>query len=396
MIRRGRPLIQLPGPTNIPDRVLRAMHRVGEDFAAPEFTVFARTALDELKRIVLTEGEIFAFAAVGHGAWELALQNLVGPGESVLIPEAGRFSESWREMCRALEVPALKVPGDWRRPVDANAVDAVLRDDVDRTIKAVLAVHVETSTGIAHDVGAIRAALDRTGHPALLVVDAIASLACVPLPMDELGLDVVLAASQKGLMLPPGLCFAAVGPRALAVAETGGMPRRYWDWRPRRGAHSYEWFYGTPPVQMLHGLRASLDMIFEETLAGVHARHRRLAEAARAAVARWAEAGALEFQCVEPVGRSDTITAIRFADGLDPEALRRLCRDRFSVSFGGGLGELHGKVLRIGHLGDLNEAMLLGALAVLETVLALEDVPHARGGVEAASASLATGEGHDR
>ncbi len=388
-IRRGRGLVQLPGPTNIPERVLRAMHRPTVDFGTEAFAALVADCLDDLARIFATRGRVFAYASLGHGAWEAALVNLVAPGEAVLVPETGRFAQGWAEMAEALGIEVVRVPTDMRRPLDPAAVEAALRADRGGRIRCLLAVHVETSTGIVHDPALLRGALDRAGHPALLVVDAIASLASMPLPMDALGVDVVLAGSQKGLMLPPGLSFVAASERALGVAAAGGRPRKYWDWRGREGAESYERFYGTPPVQMLYGLREALDMLREEGLERVFARHARLARAARAAVGRWAEAGALSFHCVEPAARADTVTAIAFAPEIEPEPIRRLCRERYGVAFGGGIGPFRGRLLRIGHMGDLDEAMLLGALGVLELALRDLRVPHAPGGVEAAIGALA-------
>lgn len=326
MQRRGREFIQLPGPTNVPERIVRAMSRMGSDFAEPVFTRMVRDTIDDLRDIFQTRGDVYPFVSIGHGGWEAVLANLFAPGDRVLIPETGRFSESWRDMAHALGLVTETVPGDWRHPVDPEALEAVLRADRDRSIKGVLAVQIETSTGMTHDIEAIRRAIDRADHPALLAVDAVASLAIIDLPMDAWRIDLVLAASQKGLMMPPGLSFVAVGPRALAAAEEGGMPRRYWDWRERRGEESYMWFYGTPPVQLLHGLREAVDMIQEEGLSEVFARHRRLAGAARAAVAQWSQAGAMDFQAIVPASRSESVTAIRFADRYDPEPVRRLAR----------------------------------------------------------------------
>jgi len=391
VVRRGRGLVQLPGPTNIPERVLRAMHRPSVDFGTPAFAELVARCLDDLARMLGTAGRVYAYAALGHGAWEAARVNLVSPGEAVLVPETGRFAIGWAEMAEALGIPVVRVPTDMRRPIDPEAVEAALRADRDRRIRAVLAVHVETSTGIRQDPRTLRAALGAAGHSALLVVDAIASFASIPLEMDAWGIDLVLAASQKGLMLPPGLSFVAAGPRALEVARTGGLPRKYWDWRSRDGTESYERFYGTPPVQMIFGLREALDMLFEEGLPAVFARHSRFARAVRAAVARWAEAGAIGFHCLDPEARADTVTALTFAPEIDPERLRERCRERYGVAFGGGIGPFRGRLLRIGHLGDLDEAMILGALGVLELVLMEAAVPHGRGGVEAAIAALARG-----
>jgi alanine-glyoxylate transaminase / serine-glyoxylate transaminase / serine-pyruvate transaminase len=387
-VRRGREFVQLPGPTNIPDRVLNAMHEPARDFAAPAFVDKALSCLNDLKRVFQTTGDVFAFSSNGHGAWEVALANLFSPGDMVLIPDTGRFALSWAEMARSLDLEVVMTPTTMRHPVDAEAVAEQLERDRERRIKAVLAVQVETSTGMLHDMGALRRALDATGHPALLVVDAIASLACIDLPMDGLGIDVVIAASQKGLMLPAGLAFIAVGAKADAVSQENPAPRKYWDWRSRRGSESYMWFYGTPPTQMIGGLRVSLDMLFEEGLENVFARHRRLAGAVRAAVGRWSEAGALEFQTVPKAARSDTVTAIRMPEH-DPDSLRFFCRDHLSTAFGAGLGPLQGQVLRIGHLGDLNEPMILGALAALEVAMRARGVPSAEGGVAAAVEHLA-------
>jgi len=388
MLRRGRDFIQLPGPTNIPDRILRAMHRPIVDFGGADFTEMARGCLDDLKHVFQTAGAVYAYSANGHGGWEIVFDNLIAPGETVLMPETGRFSQSWAEMARALGVRVVGTQAFHDAPIDPAAIETVLTADRDHAIKAVAMVHVETSTGITHDIEAVRQAIDAAGHPALLVVDAIASLGCIDLPMDRWGVDLVVTASQKGLMMPAGMAFVAVGERARAAAD-GGAPPRDWDWRLREGDESYFWFYGTPPVQMMYGLRTALDMLFEEGLQRVFARHHRLAEATRRAVARWGEQGEIVFQCRVPEARSDVVTALRFASGADPDALRKLCRDRLSVAFGGGIGPFAGQLLRIGHLGDLNEPMLLGALATLELAMRASDVPHTPGGVDAAAQYLA-------
>jgi alanine-glyoxylate transaminase/serine-glyoxylate transaminase/serine-pyruvate transaminase len=387
-VRGGREFIHLPGPTNIPDRVLNAMHRPACDFAAPAFLDLALSCLTDLKSVFQTRGDVYAFSANGHGAWEVALANLLRPGDRILVPDTGRFALSWAEMAQALGLEVVLVASDLRHPIEPGRILAELERDRERRIRAVLGVQVETSTGMAHDIAALRSALDETAHPALLIVDAIASLACIDLPMDELGIDVVLAASQKGLMLPPGLAFVAVGARADAMAREGGAARKYWDWRTRRGGETYLWFYGTPPTQMIAGLRTALDMLLEEGLRNVFARHHLLAGAVRAAVGRWSEAGGLEFQTVPQAARSDTVTAIRMP-AHDPDGLRVFCRDRLSVAFGGGLGRLQGEILRIGHLGDLNSPMILGALAALEVAMQARGVPFAPGGVTAAVAHIA-------
>jgi alanine-glyoxylate transaminase/serine-glyoxylate transaminase/serine-pyruvate transaminase len=305
------------------------------------------------------------------------------------MPDTGRFSLSWREMAEAQGIEVVSTEPFFRRAVDPQAVEAVLRDDREHRIRAVLMVQVETSTGVIHDIPAIRRAIDAAGHPALLVVDAIASLGCVDLPMDAWGVDLAMTASQKGLMLPPGMAFVAVGEKAARAAEANDAPRRYWDWRIRTGDASYLWFYGTPPIPMIYGLRESLDMLLEEGLPQVFARHARLATAVRAAVAHWGGQGDIELQAVEETARSNVVTALRFPSGADPDALRIHCRDMLSTLFGAGIGPFVGQLLRIGHLGDLNEPMLLGALGALETGMRQLGVPHVPGGVGAAVAALA-------
>ncbi|MEO1092943.1 MAG: aminotransferase class V-fold PLP-dependent enzyme [Pseudomonadota bacterium] len=389
MLRRGRNLIQLPGPTNIPDRVLSAMHRPVVDFAADPFKSMARQCLIDLQQVFQTKGAVYAYSANGHGVWEVAIDNLLAPGDRVLMPETGRFSQAWAEMAEALGIQIVTTEAFHDRPVDPAVIEQVLREDQGHAIKALMMVHVETSTGITHDIAAMRRALDAAGHPALLLIDAIASLGCIDLPMDDLGIDLVITASQKGLMMPAGMAFVAVGERAEHVSANGGSRRRYWDWRLRQGDESYFWFYGTPPVQMMFGLRAALDMLFEEGLANVFARHARLGEATRRAVAAWGREGDLAFQCVVPEARSDVVTAVRFPSGANPNDLRTLCRERLSVAFGGGIGPFEGELLRIGHLGDLNEQMILGALASLEVAMKATGVPHAPGGVAAATGYLA-------
>lgn len=388
-VARGRHFLQLPGPTNVPERVLRAMVRSGNDFASADFVALTRSCLDDLKRVFGTEGEVFAFSANGHGAWELALANLLEPGNSVLVPGTGRFSMSWAEMARRLDFEVNELPADWRRASDPQAVLDALRADGERRIRAVLVVHTETATSARTDLAAMRAAIDAAGHPALLIVDAIASLAIEPFAMDATGIDAAMTASQKGLMLPAGLAFLAVGERAMAAAERCSYPRRYWDLQFRRGRENYMWWHGTPPVQMIWGLREALDMLFEEGLEQVTARHARLAQAIRACVSAWATAGSLELNAVVPAERANAVTAIRVAEGIDPDRLRRTCQNELDVSLGAGLGALGGKVFRIGHLGDLNAPMVLGALAAIEAAMRIEGVQHGGGGLEAAIAHLA-------
>ena len=389
MLQRGRIFLATPGPTNVPDRVLRAMHRAAEDFAAPAFSDVARSCLSDLARVFETEGQVFCFIGNGHAAWEASLVNLLDPGDAVLLPVSGRFSQHWAEMAGKLDLDARWLEMDRRLPLDPAVVEAALRADTERRIKAVMVVQTETATGVTSDMMAIRRAIDAARHPALLVVDAIASLAAEPFAMDDWGIDCALTASQKGLMLPPGLCFVAMNQRALDVAEACRHPRRYFDIGFRRGNQTYQWFHGTPPLQHIWGLRESLDMLFEEGLDAVIARHQRLASAVRACVARWTESGALAFNATEPGSRSNAVTAVRVATGVDPDAMRRLARDRYQTALGAGIGDLEGIAFRIGHLGDLNEPMILGTLAATELALRRSAVAFGEGGVAAAIASLA-------
>lgn len=395
-VERGRHFLQLPGPTPVPERVLRAMHRGGNDFAEPRFAALTRGCFADLARLFGTEGPVLAYSANGHGAWEAALVNLLDPGDAVLVPGTGQFSRGWAEMARRLGFAVVeRPPADWRRAVDPGAVEAALREDRGRRIRAVLAVHAETATSTRTDPRGLRRALDAADHPALLLVDAIASLAIEPFAMDAWGVDAALAASQKGLMLPAGLAFLALGAKGLAAAERCGHPRRYWDVGFRRGAESYAWWHGTPPVQMIWGLREALDMLIEEGFAEAAARHRRTAEAVRRCVAAWAagSGGALELNALVAEERSNAVTTVRAAPGVDPDRLRAHLRDAQAISLGGGLGELQGRAFRIGHLGDLNATTMLGVLAGIEVGLRRCGVPHGPGGLDAAIGWLAGGAG---
>jgi len=388
-VERGRHFLQLPGPTPVPERVLRAMHRGGNDFAEPSFVELTRSCFADLARVFGTEGAVIAFSANGHGAWEAALANLLDPGETVLVPGTGQFSRSWSEMARRLGLEVIELPADWRRAADAAAVEAALRADGARRIRAVLAVHTETATSTRSDPRSFRRALDACSHPALLVVDAIASLAVEPFAMDAWGIDAALAASQKGLMLPSGLAFLALNERALAQAERCRSPRRYWDVQFRRGQESYTWWHGTPPVQMVWGLREALDMLLEEGLAAVTRRHFRLAEAVRRCALAWSAAGTLALNALVPQERANAVTTIRTAPGVDPDRLRGMLRDELAISLGGGLGDLQGQAFRIGHLGDVNATTILGVLAGIEAGLRRCRIPHGAGGLDAAIAWIA-------
>lgn len=381
---RGRNTLLTPGPTNLPEAVLAAMQRNAVDLGREDFVALARGCIDDLRPLFRTEGEVFLYIANGHGAWEAVLVNLLTPGERVLVAGDGHFSRSWAGMAESLGYRPEQLPGDWRHPVDPDAVAARLAEDRERDIKAVLLVHTDTATGITSDVAAVRTAMDRVDHPALLLVDAIASLGTAAFRMDAWGVDATVAASQKALMTPPGLSFVAVGEKALARTAHIPTPRHYWDFQRRRGKEWYTWFCGTAPEHLLFGLRAALDLLADEGLEQAFVRHARLAAASRAAIAVWGEAGALELNCLVPEAAANSVSVIRTAEGIDALRIKRCCYERFNVSLGGGLGRLDGRAFRIGHMGDLNEAMVLGALAVIEASLRLCEVPHGRGGVTAA------------
>ncbi|MBL4720483.1 MAG: aminotransferase class V-fold PLP-dependent enzyme [Alphaproteobacteria bacterium] len=388
-IQRGRHFLQTPGPTNIPDRILNAMHRPAIDFASPEFHDLAIACFEDIKAVFQTKSDVFIYTASGHGAWEAALVNILSSGDRVLMPETGRFSLVWRNMTETLGIEVIETPNDWRSAIDPADVTRVLSEDKDHKIKAVLVVHTETATGVTSNIPSIRKAIDDAGHPALLVVDAIASLMTVELPMDKCGVDVVIAASQKGLMLPPGLSFTAVSAKALEVSEKNVMPREYWSWKSRLNSEPYRRFCGTAPEHLIFGLREALDMIKEEGMDAVFARHARIAEAVRKAVGVWVSEGPMEFNALVPEQRANSITCIRMPADTYANDIRTVCRDTFNVSLGGGLATLMGKTFRIGHMGDLNEPMIIGALGGIEATLQVLNVPHGKGGVMAAVDYLA-------
>ena len=387
----GTRFLHSPGPTHLPDAVLAAMARQPMDLADPRVAGTITACEAGLKRLLRTvDGEVIFYAANGHGAWEVVIQNLLAPGALALVPGTGHFSDSWAVQCQALDREVLRTPWAEGRPIDTEAVAQLLRDDRERRIAAVLMVHTDTASGITSDIDAMRAAMDASGHPALLVVDAVASLGAAPLAMDSQRIDVVVGASQKGLMLPPGVGFVAVNAAAQAVAQANPTPRFYWDWTRRAGAMPYNKFCGTPPLNLMAGMEAGLALLFEEGLEAVFDRHRQLSAAVHAAVEAWSREGAVGFFCTEPSARSVSVTAIRTAPGTDPDAIRRVARERFDVSIAGGLGPLAGRVFRIGHLGDVNAPMVLGALAGVEAAMTVLGVPYGRDGVAAAVARRAS------
>jgi len=343
-----------------------------------------------LKRVLQTEqSDVFLYASNGHGAWEAVIANLIAPGQAVLVAGTGHFSESWAVQAEAMGGRVIRTPWVEGRPIDPADIEAVLREDVKREIVAVFIVHTDTASGITNDLPAMRAAIDRADHPALLVVDVVASLAAAPFAMDAMRINVVLGASQKALMVPPGLAFVAVDATAMEVSRRNCTPRFYWDWERRKSPLSYRKFCGTPPQSLIAGLEASLGLIFREGLTEVLERHRRIAQAVHAAVQCWSETGALRFFCEEPAARSVSVTTIGVSEGIDPEAIRSVARERFEVAIAGGLGPLAGRAFRIGHLGDINPAMILGCLGGVEAAMTAQGVPFGRGGVERAIARLA-------
>ena len=381
----GRHFLQIPGPTNVPERILRAMAAQTIDHRGPDFGAMVRDLLERLKTVFKTTAPVVVFPSSGTGAWEAALVNTCSPGDRVLMFETGHFATLWHDMAARLGLDAALVPGDWRGGVDPAAVEAALGDDPGHAIKAVCVVHNETSTGVASRIGAIREAIDRAGHPALFIVDTISSLASIDFRMDEWGVDVTVGCSQKGLMLPPGLGFNGVGAKALAACEAAALPRSYWDWRAMLANNQTGFFPYTPATNLLYGLNEALAMLEEEGLEAVFARHDRHAEATRRAVQAWG----LELLCRNPDEYSSSLTAVLMPEGHDADAFREAVLERFNMSLGTGLGKLAGRVFRIGHLGDFNDLSLAGTLAGVEMGLDLAEVPHQSGGVSVALAYLA-------
>ncbi|MBB4933051.1 alanine-glyoxylate transaminase/serine-glyoxylate transaminase/serine-pyruvate transaminase [Lipingzhangella halophila] len=381
----GRHFLQIPGPTNVPDRVLRAISYPTIDHRGPEFADLGRAAIDGLKSVVRTESDVVIYPSSGTGAWEAALVNTLSPGDRVLMFETGHFGTLWAGVARDLGLDAELVPGDWRSGVDPEVVEEKLRADADQRIAAVAVVHNETSTGVTSRVPEIRAAMDRAGHPALLLVDTISSLGSVDYRHDEWGVDVTVGCSQKGLMLPPGLSFNAISAKALRASRSAGLRRAYWDWGPMLDANTGGYFPYTPATNLLFGLREAVAMLHEEGLDQVFARHRRHAEATRRAVSAWG----LEVLCRVPSEHSPVLTAVLMPEGHDSDELRSTILGGFDISLGAGLGRLAGKVFRIGHLGHLNDPALLGTLGGVEAGMRIAKVPYRPGGVTVAAEYLA-------
>jgi alanine-glyoxylate transaminase/serine-glyoxylate transaminase/serine-pyruvate transaminase len=385
MIHTGRHFLQIPGPTNVPDRVLRAMDAPVIDHRSPEFAALGKEVLDGVREVFQTKDPVVMYPASGTGAWEAALVNTLSPGDRVVLFETGQFSSLWRGVAEKFGIQVDYVPGNWRRGASAADLEARMAADRGHAIKAVMAVHNETSTGVTSRIPELRRALDKAQHPALLLVDTISSLASIDYRHDEWGVDVTIAGSQKGLMLPPGMSFNAISEKALRASENARLPRSYWDWQEMLKPNRSGFFPYTPPTNLLYGLREALKIMREEGLASIFKRHDRYAEATRAAVRGWG----LEIVCEEPREYSSSLTAVFTPEGHDADKLRAVILENFDMSLGAGLGKFAGKVFRIGHLGAFNDLMLAGTLCGVEMGLRLAGVPHKEGGVMAALDSLA-------
>lgn len=376
----GRHFLQIPGPTNVPERVLRAMSQPTIDHRGPEFAKLTQDIMDGMKKIFKTSGTVVIYPSSGTGAWEAALVNTLSPEDKILMFETGYFATLWRNLAIKLGLHVDFIPGDWRHGVDPLLVEKKLSEDKRHLIKAVAIVHNETSTGVTSHIAKVRKTIDQVGHPALLMVDTISSLASIDYRHDEWGVDVTIGCSQKGLMLPPGLGFNAISNKALAASKSAQLPKSYWDWEAMIHDNQSGFFPYTPATNLLFGLRESLRMLFEEGMVNIFTRHFRLAEATRRAVRAWK----LEILCLNPEEYSHSLTAVLMPDGYNADDFRDIVLNKFNMSLGTGLGKWKGKIFRIGHLGDFNELMLAGTLSGVEMGLALAKVPFSKGGVTAA------------
>lgn len=382
-LRNGKEFLMIPGPTNVPDEVLLAMHKPAVDIYEGPLLETTDLCLAGLKKLFRTEHKTYIYAANGHGAWDAALSNTLCRGDKVLVLESGRFALGWGEAggIAGLEMEVLK--GDWRKAVDPAALEDRLRKDTRGEIKAVLVVQVDTASGAYNDIQAIRSAMDAAGHDALLMVDTIASLGCIPFEMDRWGVDVALTGAQKGLMTPPGLSFVAAGRRAQEAHKTADMRTNYMDWTFRDGPEHYQKYCGTPPEHLLFGFRAALELIEDEGLEAIWRRHALLAEATRRAVEIWAEGGAVDFNIIDKPGRADSVTVVRM-NGHDPADLRTFTKETCGVTIGSAIGAMAGQGFRIAHMGHVNAVMVLGTLSVIELGLSRLGIPHGEGGTQAA------------
>jgi alanine-glyoxylate transaminase/serine-glyoxylate transaminase/serine-pyruvate transaminase len=382
-VRAGREFLAIPGPTTMPDEVLQAMHRPALDIYSEQMLELTDSLLADLSKLFATKGKSYIYIANGHGAWEATLSNVLSRGDKLLVLESGRFAIGWGQAAAAMGVEVEVLKGDWRRAIRPAEVEARLKQDKDHTIKAIVAVQVDTASGAYNDVEAIGKAIKSTGHPALFMVDTVASLGCMPFEMDKWGIDVAMSGSQKGLMTPPGLGFVAANDRAREVHKKANLRTPYWDWTEREGSEHYRKYAGTAPVHLLFALRKAIDMLHAEGLENAHLRHRLLAEAVRRAVAAWSEGQVLGFNIAEANERSNTVTTVTM-NGFDPAALQRYCKEKCGVVLGTGIGDLSGQAFRIAHMGHVNAPMILGTLGVVEVGLNALNIPHGKGGTEAA------------
>ena len=387
-VAQGRDFLAIPGPTEIPDQVLNAMHRPAIDIYSGSLVGVTDDCLLALKKVFRTDGQVYIYAANGHGAWEAALSNTLSRGDQVLVLESGLFAQTWGASGDLQGLVTVPVKSDWRSAVDYENASRILKEDKNHHIKAVLMAQVDTASGVANDVPRIRQIMDESNHPALLMVDCIASLGTMPFVMDEWGVDVALAGSQKGLMLPPGLSFVAANQRAKANHTNADLRTHYWDWTFRDGPEHYMKYCGTPPEHLIFGLHCALGMLLEEGLESAFERHRLLAESVRAAVQAWGTQGLMELNIIAPQARANSVTAIRLADDKDPQMLLNWCESQAAVKLGITIGELANKGFRIGHMGFVNAPMVMGVLGVIETAMHALQWPAGSGGVTAAARHL--------
>ncbi len=384
-VRAGREFLAIPGPTTMPDEVLQAMHRPALDIYSKEMIDLSDGLHGDLSKLFATRGKSYIYISNGHGAWEAVLSNVLSRGDKVLVLESGRFAMGWGNAARMMGAEVEVLNGDWRRAVRVDEVEGRLKQDKKHTIKAIVVAQIDTASGVVNDIEAIGKAIKRSGHPALYMVDTVASLGCMPFEMDAWGVDVAMSGSQKGLMTPPGLGFVAANDRAQAVHKQANMRTPYWCWTEREGTEHYRRYAGTAPVHLLFGLRQAIDMLFEEGLPNVYRRHELLAEAVRRAVAVWAEGQVIGLNILEPSERSNTVTTVLVSgEEYDPIKLQRYCKEKCGVVLGTGIGDLQGQAFRIAHMGHVNAPMVLGTLGVIETGLKALEIPHGKGGTEAA------------
>lgn len=382
-VRAGREFLAIPGPTTMPDRVLQAMHRPALDIYAPEMLELTDSLLRDLSKLFATQGKSYIYISNGHGAWEATLSNVLSRGDKVLVLESGRFAMGWGQAAAAMGAEVEILKGDWRRAIRPAEVEERLKRDKEHTIKAILAVQIDTASGVYNDVEAIGKAIKAAGHPALFMVDTVASLGCTPFEMDKWYIDVAMSGSQKGLMTPPGLGFVAANDRAWEAHKKANLRTPYWDWTEREGSEHYRKYAGTAPIHLLFALREAINMIQAEGLENAFLRHRLLGEAVRRAVAVWAEGQVIGFNIAEPSERSNTVTTVT-VKGADPAAIQRYCNEKCGVVLGTGIGDLQGQAFRIAHMGHVNAPMVLGTLGVIEVALNALKIPHGKGGTDAA------------